>query len=495
MPATRTRWLTVELGVWALRMSLAPALFALLRLDPILDQLYEAPAAHFAIVSAAAVAGLILAWTVAHAARAHQDARVFFVAVAFFGVAGIFLMHSLSTESSVLGLGLTGFIWSPPLSFLLGALFFALSAVRFGDGANRWLVVNQNQLLVVFLGILLGYAIVVALVPDVVVAGLGLSAGGNGADYSVSAEGGAASEVLIGMLVLSLAGYAYAAVRYYAEFRRRPSVLVASLLTSIVLFGEANAIGALASAWRFSWWLYHVVMVFAFAAAAYGVLVEYGRNRSVRGVFGEVFLREQLARLDHNYTEVIIALVNSLEARDRYTRGHSARVAQYAVIVAQALGYDQEAISRVQHAALLHDIGKLALPDAILNKPGQLTPEEWQMVKQHPVRGCAIIASIDSLADKAPGIKHHHERLDGSGYPDGLAGHDIPLDARIIAVADVFDAMTSPRSYHQPLSPEDGLDHIRREAGHHLDPVCVEAFVSAVERQRPAAFAQVAVAV
>jgi HD-GYP domain-containing protein (c-di-GMP phosphodiesterase class II) len=178
----------------------------------------------------------------------------------------------------------------------------------------------------------------------------------------------------------------------------------------------------------------------------------------------------------------MIGLINSLEAKDRYTKGHSGRVAQYAVLLARGMGYDEEGLKRVEQAALLHDIGKLAIPDAVLNKPGKLTRQELALVKSHPARGCAIIQSIDSLSDKAPGIRHHHEWMDGSGYPDGLRGEDIPLDARIIAVADVYDAITSLRAYRQPLSRPAAVDLLRHEAGAHLDPRCVELFIDLSER-------------
>ncbi|MBV8084567.1 MAG: HD domain-containing protein [Chloroflexi bacterium] len=483
--APRQSGITVEVLVWVFRMSLAPAVFLLLRWDPFLDQLMEAPQAHFVIVSAASILGLVLAWIVAEAARSHQDARVFFVALAFFGVAGIFLMHALSTQSVLLAVGQTGFIWSPPLSFLLGGALFTLSTVRFNDRWNGWILVNQNRLLAAFITILLGYAVLVVLFPDLVVGGLGVNSGTSTGDYSVSAEGGAVNQVLILLLVLSLATYAVAAARYFAMYRRRPSVLVASLLNSAVLFAEADAIGAFSTVWHFSWWLYHIVMVFAFLIASYGVLVQFSRNRNVQGLFSEVFLREQLARLNAGYTEAIIALINSLEARDRYTKGHSARVAQYAVIIARAIGYDEESVSRVEQSALLHDIGKLAIPDAILNKPGRLTPEEFAIIQSHPARGCAIIEAIDSLSDKVPGIRHHHEWLDGSGYPDGLVGDAIPLDARIIAVADVYDALTSRRAYREPMSHEGAVEHLHSQVPHHLQGSLVDAFVAELARERP----------
>jgi putative nucleotidyltransferase with HDIG domain len=181
--------------------------------------------------------------------------------------------------------------------------------------------------------------------------------------------------------------------------------------------------------------------------------------------------------------EVIVGLINSLEAKDRYTKGHSRRVAEYAVQLARALGYCDEGLLRVEQAALLHDIGKLAIPDAILNKPGPLTAQEMEFVRSHPARGCAIIEEIESLADKLPGIRHHHEWMDGSGYPDHLAGDGIPLDARIIAVADVYDAITSWRAYRQPLKHAAAIVLLRREAGAHLDPCCVRLFVELCERQ------------
>lgn len=475
---------TSKLFIWAFHIAIPLALFWLLRADPILDPLQRVPQIHFYLVSLAATSGLVIAWTVAKAAREHRDSRVFFIALAFFGIAGIFLMHALSTESVLLSQGQTGFVWSPPLSLLLGGIFFFVSSRRLNDKANAWVLVNQNRLLVAFLAVLLGYVIIVVLVPDFVVGGLGLTAQSASGDYAVSAEGGAANITLIVMLLVAVAGYVSAALGYYRDYRRRHSVMLASLITGMVLFAVADGILAFSTAWHVSWWLYHVVMAIGFGMVGYGILVEYNKTRSVSALFEGIFLRQQIARINRSYTEVMIALINSLEAKDRYTKGHSARVAQYSVIIAKAMGYSEDDLRRLEQAALLHDIGKLAIPDAVLNKPGKLTPDEFDMIKNHPSRGCAIIASIDSLHDKVPGIRHHHEWFGGGGYPDGLAGEDIPLDARIIAVADVYDAMTSLRAYREPLSHEAAVDHLRNETPRHLDPKCVEIFVTRYEIER-----------
>ena len=467
--------------IWLFHIALAPFLFWLLQADDALDQEQHAPYVHFWLVSLAALGGLGIAWVVAKEARKHADSRVFLIALAFFAISGIFLLHALSTESILLSQGEAGFVLSPPLSLLLGGVFFLLSSIRLGDRANSWILANQRQLLALMVAALAGYACLVVLLPAPMMALLGMSSSGEG--YQMTAESGEANAWLLGMLAVAVACYVIAAWRYYASYRRQSSALLLSLLTGMILFAEADLFMAFSEAWYLSWWLYHIQMVIAFLMVGYGILVQFSQRKARRGLFEELFLRQEIARINERYTEVMIGLINSLEAKDRYTKGHSARVAAYAVLLARGLGYDEEGIKRVEQAALLHDIGKLAIPDAILNKPGKLTAEEMEFIKHHPARGCAIIQSIESLHDKIPGIRHHHEWMDGSGYPDGLAGEDIPLDARIIAVADVYDAMTSLRAYRQPLERAAAVAHLQREAGPHLDARCVELFVDLSERE------------
>lgn len=453
----------------------------LLRSDPVLDESRRAPESHFWVVSIAALTGVAIGIIVARAARDHRDARVFLVALGMMSISAIFLLHALSTESRFLNQGLAGFIWSPPLCLALGAVFFALSSIRWKDAINDWLVLNQGRLLVGWLAVLACYAVTVALFPNVLIEGLGLTTNRSGG-YTVTGEGGLADDVLIVTLVVALVCYAAGAVRYYLQYRRRQSVLMKAIITGMLLFAEADAIMAFSDAWRLSWWLYHVVMALAFTIVGYGLLVQYSKRGSVHGLFEDIFLREQLEKMDRDYTGVIVALINSLEAKDKYTKGHSARVAQYALIIGREMGYGEQELQRLEQAALLHDIGKLAMPDAILHKPSGLTAEEFSVIQNHPVRGCVILRSVDSLQDKVPGVLHHHEWFDGSGYPDQLSGEDIPLDARVIAVADVFDAITSLRAYRKPITHQEALAHLAREAGTHLDADCVGKFIAGLAR-------------
>lgn len=164
------------------------------------------------------------------------------------------------------------------------------------------------------------------------------------------------------------------------------------------------------------------------------------------------------------------ALSAAIDAKDRYTFGHSERVAHLARELAGAFGMSHEAAERVYIAGLVHDVGKIGVPESVLLKPGRLTEEEFAIIKQHPEIGYRILKDIPLLADILPGVLHHHERVDGKGYPSGLKGNDIPLMARVLSVADTFDAMSSNRSYRSALSRDAVLKEIERVAGTQLDP-------------------------
>jgi len=176
--------------------------------------------------------------------------------------------------------------------------------------------------------------------------------------------------------------------------------------------------------------------------------------------------------------DIVHALATVVDTRDHYTFGHSKSVSRYATELAAAVNYKKEGIKRVRAAALLHDIGKLSIPDSVLCKAGSLTESEWEMVKQHPERGIGILKYIVGLRSCTDAVLFHHERYDGKGYPKGLQGNNIPLDARILAIADSYDAMTSERSYKgKRLSQEEAIAEIKRCAGTQFDPELAEIFI------------------
>lgn len=182
------------------------------------------------------------------------------------------------------------------------------------------------------------------------------------------------------------------------------------------------------------------------------------------------------------FFSTVWSLASAVDAKDAYTHGHSRRVAQYSAELGRALGFDAREIERLELSAILHDVGKIGVPEAVLNKPDRLTAAEMAVMRTHPERGAEILASIRAMRDIVPGVLHHHERFDGQGYPNQLKGDNIPLVARIILVADTFDAMTSSRPYRSSLPVQVAIDEIRRCTATQFDPRLAEVFIDLAER-------------
>ncbi|MHC4778572.1 MAG: HD domain-containing phosphohydrolase [Planctomycetota bacterium] len=224
----------------------------------------------------------------------------------------------------------------------------------------------------------------------------------------------------------------------------------------------------------------------------------YVDNISVKGAFTEFDLEvfsaigkqagiavEKLQLAEENtrlFYNTIRTLVATIEAKDEYTGGHTERVATYALQIAEEMGLTTEDLEILRLAGLLHDVGKIGIAEKILRKPGRLTPDEFDEMKKHPGIGARIAANIEDIDKVQKIILHHHEKFDGTGYPDGLKGEDIPIGARILAAADAYDAMTSQRSYRRDFNEEEVINEYKRTAGHHFDPQVAEAFLSALSK-------------
>ena len=178
------------------------------------------------------------------------------------------------------------------------------------------------------------------------------------------------------------------------------------------------------------------------------------------------------------YRQTLEALGSALDTRDVGTQAHSQRVVGYARMLAEAAGIEEPLLTDVERGVLLHDIGKIGIPDSILLKPGPLSPEEWKIMRTHAELGGQLLSRIEFLKGAIPVVLHHHERWDGTGYPMGLKGEEIPLGARIFAIVDAFDAMTVDRPYSKAIGPEVAREEIKRCAGTHFDPKLVEVFLS-----------------
>ena len=188
-------------------------------------------------------------------------------------------------------------------------------------------------------------------------------------------------------------------------------------------------------------------------------------------------LEDSKEQLEQAYLDMVQTLRYTVEAKDSYTRGHSDRVSEYSVLIGERVGLPAEQIKTLRIGGLFHDIGKIGIPDSILLKPAKLTDEEYSQIKNHPSIGAHILGSAAIFQDIIPIVKHHHERYDGNGYPSKLKGEEIPYLARIAAVADTFDAMTSRRSYRGPIDVEHVKEEIKRCEGTQFDPQIAEVFI------------------
>jgi len=199
-------------------------------------------------------------------------------------------------------------------------------------------------------------------------------------------------------------------------------------------------------------------------------------------------LARQQHRMERISTATLEALVNALEAKDPYLRGHSARVADLSANVAMEMALPEEEVERVRMAGRLHDLGKIGTRDAVVNKEGPLTAEEFEHVKQHVIIGAQILAPLVHLGDIVQMVKSHHERFDGTGYPDGLRGEEIPQGGRVIAAAEVYDALTTSRPYQEKMTPEQAVERMADLSGTVLDPRVYEALVRIVARRQTLVF-------
>ena len=194
-------------------------------------------------------------------------------------------------------------------------------------------------------------------------------------------------------------------------------------------------------------------------------------------------LLESYRRQEELSLEAIESLNATVEAKDPYTAGHSLRVQELSLAVGEQLGLAREQLDGLRYGALFHDIGKLAVPDAILTKPARLTPDEFDVIKRHSAEGARIVGKFGRLHDAVPVIRYHHERWSGGGYPEGITGADIPVEAAIVGLADAWDAMTTDRPYHRALTFEEAAEELRRGRGSQFAPDVVDAFFAVLERQ------------
>jgi HD-GYP domain-containing protein (c-di-GMP phosphodiesterase class II) len=466
LPATARTPLGFDLAATLMvaAFALVPASFVPLALaggGPLIIVPYQ----HFYIVSAVSLLAALVAGALAVTTIQIGLYRVLFLCLGFMSMGAIFAVHGLTTPGILVPNLFARFAGSAVaisayLSLAVPGVFFALSYAPGMSRLERRLPFWPAGWLVLFVtAALVAYGAIA--VKTWILAQLPLSV----RPYSTV------------LAVVSILLFFLAAVRQAQTYRTTRLESQAMLIVAFVLLAEAAAAMVLFPVWSWGWWYYHLLMLAAVALAVRALLVERARGRSLRSTVEAALQLEISVAAEEFDVEAVAALVAAVEVKDRETQGHNHRVAEICVQVGRELGMTASDLRTLARSGLLHDVGKLGIPDAILHKRGPLSDAEWAVMKTHPEIGLRILQRCGHFKRELLAVLYHHERMDGAGYPHGLAGEAIPIEARIVAVADMYDVLTSDRPYRRARGPEEARAIVESEAGTHLDRRLVAALL------------------
>ncbi len=455
-------------AAWSLVLG-APMAFvaALLFLFPEYDRPFGSFDFHFYAVSVVTVFAAIACMFIIGVTQSFRETRILFLGLGFLSIASIFAVHGLGTPGHFHDEAYAELRVSSWLSVTVGAFFIFLSVAPLPEKAEAFVARYGSYILGATAGLMGLYIGMSFASPD----WLSFLPYQN---RDVQLAGTA--------ITLSLLGFS--AVRYFQAFMFARLLSQWAMFCLVVLLMEVQFSMTFGRYWAYSWWTYHGLYALAFPILFSAWFLEIRRAGTVSALAEALSMRDAVAQLSRGYTKPIADLVEAIEWKDRYTHGHVRRVASYAVMIGKELGLSSLELRNLALGAQLHDVGKISVPDNVLGKPSRLTTEEFEIIKQHVDRGYEIAKSVKALAGAVDGIHLHHERWDGTGYPLGLSGEAIPLQARIVAVADAFDAMTSGRVYQPAVTDNAAFSELEHCRGTHFDPRCVDAFVTALSKAR-----------
>ncbi|WP_248925970.1 HD-GYP domain-containing protein [Paenibacillus hamazuiensis] len=427
--------------------------------------MWDLPRFHFYVITptlfALAISAVAVGWTGIRL----RDMNVLMLALAILSLNGFFLIHGLSTPGFII----------PDQHHLAGvasqvamttcAVWIFLSTFPSDHSFIRYVSKHRRSVVV-------GWVAMIVLMNIAALAYPGMS------DFiPIDLE---PLNYLMAFLTVFL--YLWAAKKYFQQFRIVKFPLHAAIVFGSVLLSITEVVMITTMMWTLAWWLYHAILAVSALLLLYGIIAQYRSNVSITHTLHQVKRYQALDQLRISISGSMQNLIVATETKDAYTAGHNYRVAMYGLQLAQAMNLDSELLRALARGGLIHDVGKIQVPGEILNKPGKLTSDERIVIEQHPVTGYEMCKYIGFMTEELSAIRHHHEKWDGTGYPDKLKGAEIPLLARILAIADVYDALTSRRSYREPWPQERALQVIVEGSGTHFDPECVSAFVQLCDK-------------
>ena len=456
-------------GLMLIAFAIVPISFVLLAMVGG-GSLIVVPVQHFYIVSAVSLLAALVAGVLAVTTVQLGLYRVLFLCLGYMSMAAIFAVHGLTTPGILVPNLFARFAGSAVaisayLSLAAPGVFFAASYAPGVPRLERRLPFWPAGWLVLFVVAgLVAYGAIA--IKTWVLAQLPLSI----PPYSTA------------LAVASVGLYFVAALRQARSYGVTRLESQGLLIVSFVLLAEAVVAMVMYPVWSWGWWYYHLLMLAATAVAVRALLAERVRGRSFRSIVESALQLEISVDAEQVDFDAVAALVAAVEVKDRETQGHNHRVAELCVQIGRELGMTSTELRSLARSGLLHDVGKLGIPDAILHKHGPLDQTEWVVMKTHPEIGLKILQRCGHFKRELLAVLYHHERIDGSGYPHGLAGDAIPIEARVVAVADTYDVLISDRPYRSARTVEEARAIVESEAGTHLDPRLVATLLKVVSR-------------
>ena len=444
--------------VWYLVAATLAAVSGLTVFGPLGDRTWEQPRLLFSLATVAAAACVIGATIVIALADRREMAEVGLLGTALMAASVLPLVHGLVTPE-VLYDQSEAFRTSAYLTLPVAVAFGApllLPNTTFGRwAAQRWRDWTLLSLVAVFV-----LASAIVFFPDVL---------------SMPSATSTSTVVLTTAMVAALVAFSRRQLRYF-ELGRRVANLVASIS---LLFVAATALLPLVqTSYSIGFWWLHVAGALGVLGVCVGLAVSRWMSKSAQDILAPVLARDPLMAFELGLSPTVHRFVADLELKDQITRDHVVRTGELALRVGERFRLSGAELRELALAAMLHDVGKIHTPDDVLQKPVRLTQAEYEVIKLHPVHGEGMLAGEPALAGAAHIVRHHHERMDGRGYPDGLAGHEIPLASRIIAACDALDAMTHDRPYRTAMPIKLAFAILREHAGSQWDPAVVEQVIA-----------------
>lgn len=438
--------------------------FEFLRANPSINTHYTLPSGHFYIVSTVAILAMIIAIVVGISGTRLRNIKVSFLSLAFISLAELFAVHGLSTPGFIMHTTyLTGV--AAMLSTLLASIWLYLSSLPSDFALIKRLSSFKGGLVPIWtvsIGLL---GVVGMLYPQILNL---IPIDRNLLNWIITA-------VVVCLNLLTI-------YRYFQSYRYSRFPLQMAIIYSCCWLMVAQYIMMVGVTWQSSWWLYHFLLLAAMIVMLYGLFKQYSANKSFPLAIRALFTTDPLERITSSLSPGVRSLIIATEEKDSYTGGHNFRVTLYAMKLAEEMNLSPEQLRALSQGTIVHDVGKIKIPDKVLNKPGILTKEERALIETHTVKGFEMCRNLGFMNEELAIIRSHHEKWDGTGYPDNLKGKQIPLLARIVTVADVYDAMTSNRSYRQAWTHDKAIQLIVENSGTHFDPICVEAWVRICEQ-------------